>query len=93
MFHACDPEQSEALGLSDNDFANSKLSVEFQRLGFQEKVVSTPENGKTQTLEPPNKRIKVDEGMFILEEVTADLCEVLGSQRITSMDGLHQVAE
>lgn len=93
LFYVCGPDHSQAPNLSEfKDFDNSKLSVEFQRLGFQEKVSQFLDTGTTQTIEPPNKRLKVDERMLILEEVTADLYEILDSQRITSMDGLHQVA-
>lgn len=94
LIHVCGPDHSQALNPSEvKDFDNSEISVEFLRLGFQEKISPSPENGKNQALEPPNKRLKVDEEMLVLEEVTADLCGILGLQRATSLDGLHQVAE
>ncbi|KAF8859864.1 protein kinase-like protein rad3 [Acephala macrosclerotiorum] len=94
LFHVCDPNHSQTPNPSDfKDFDNGELSVEFLRLGFQEKISPSPGNSEDQASEPPNKRLKVDEGNLVLEEVIADLCEVLGSQRLNSMNGLHQVVE
>lgn len=42
---------------------------------------------------PPNKRRRVDEEPSVVDEIVADLTELLTSQRTTDVDGLHQFAE
>lgn len=94
LCHVCGDKEFEALDLTEiKDFDNSELSTEFLRLGLYEKVSPMLENGKHQAIEPPNKRRKVDDEVPVLDEITANLYELLGAQRVTSIDGLHQLAE
>ncbi len=94
LSHICGAEQSENLDSVDIEgFDNDELSAEFSRLKVQENSFLVSQSTRVVLDEPPNKRRKVHEGTRTLEEITADLSELLGSQRVSTMDGLHQVAE
>jgi hypothetical protein len=74
------------------DFDNTELSFEFLRLGLQEPHLPVVNSGKMTIEPPPSKRRRVNEETSVIGEIISDLYDLLGSQRTTNIDGLHQFA-
>src|SRR5437899_1171527 len=82
-------------GVDSAIFESPSLVAEFQSLGLHEvkpKSVQSKVDSQAQIDDgPPTKRRKIRDGVNILEEITADLYELLGAQRATDLGGLDQL--
>lgn len=70
-----------------NTFEDADLNSEFHRLeldSLQKQVVDS---------DRPSKRRKLSAESSLLGDVTATLYSLLGSQKVTDLAGLHQIAE
>ncbi|KUJ09266.1 protein kinase-like protein rad3 [Mollisia scopiformis] len=94
LCHVCGDKDSETLDLESlKTFESDELSAQFERLDFPDKAAAIPEDGNNQAIEPLKKRRKISELVPVLDEITGNLYELLGSQRVTSIHGLSQLAE
>ena len=86
LCRACEINASKNATINTfESFDSIELDAEFRRLGL-DSFHTRAEDA------PPNKRRRVRE-MDLLDEVTANLYSLLGSQEVTDLDGLSQVAE
>ena len=72
---------------STDSFDSQDLDREFRSMGLDS--IQPRENVQV----PPTKRRKIQAELDLLEEVTAKLYSLLGSQDAMDLDGLDQVAE
>lgn len=81
-------EDAESIDCSEpiDKFEDLELSLEFRRLGLD---IFPGESGS----EPPSKRRKLSEEPELVGEIVANLYSLLGSQKVTNLAELHQVAE
>jgi len=84
-------------GIDSATFESPNLLAEFQSLGLHEvksKSSKSKIDLKAQVEDgPPTKRRKINDDVNVFREITADLYELLGAQRATDLEGLHQLAE
>jgi hypothetical protein len=86
LCEACETDMRKILDLNTSEsFDSVELNVEFRRIGLDSFQNRTND-------EPPSKRRRIKE-TDLLDEITADLYSLLGSQQVTDLDGLSQVAE
>ena len=87
LLQECQAEVPRALNLSFQDsFDSADLDGEFRQRGLDS--IQQKEVGEV----PPTKRRKIETELDILEEVTAQLCSLVGLQSAMDLNSLGQVA-
>jgi serine/threonine-protein kinase ATR len=89
LCRACEASQLEVPDLNISEsFESTQLDGEFRLLHLG------PTDGYHGTGQaPPNKRRKLHSELSLLEEITAKVCSLLGSQNVSNLAGLSEIAE
>lgn len=88
LCQACEPQSLESLDINAiGSFENTQLNGEFDQLGLG------LDGSHSDNHPPPSKRRKLHSKLNLVDEITTNLCSLLGLENVTSLSELNQTIE